>query len=64
MTFKDSADLIDNYENTLQELNDERPIIQKSVQKLRNGIDEFIKMNEQAIKGNVNYEKKFYQQEV
>jgi hypothetical protein len=61
MTFKDSADLIDNYENTLSDLTNEIPVVNVSVQKLKGGLEQFSKFNEQGLKGNVNFEKKFYQ---
>lgn len=63
LNFKDSSDIIDTYENTLQQLSDETPLIQKSMQKLQDVINDFNKLNEEGLKGNINYDRQCYERE-
>lgn len=60
LNFKDTTDLIDTYEHTLSQLNEETPLIQASMQKLQNLMNDYNTLSEEALKGNVNYDAKFY----
>lgn len=64
LNFKDTTDLIDTYENTLSQLNEETPLIQASMQKLQNLMNDYNTLSEEGLKGNVNYDAKFYDQEI
>lgn len=64
LTFKESADLIDNYEHVLSQHISEGPQVTQSINKQHNNISAAIDFFKNYLFNNVNYETEFCKKEV
>ena len=59
LAYKDSADVIDNYENTLTQLIAEIPAVKKSVDKLGENINAYHHLLTNGLHDNPSYDSHF-----
>ncbi len=60
LSYKDNTDVIDNYENNLNQLLGEQSFITTIIKKLETTVDNLELLVNECLCNNTNYERKFY----
>lgn len=61
--FKDTTELVDNYENMFNQLSNEIPLVNKSLNRMKELLKSYFNIIENGLKENVNYDEEFEPQE-